>query len=743
MALLSSRITGSARRLYNSSQALASPNTAGGTFTFTGDSRRAQWLPGAALPHGLDCLRGALAGRGNVDLQRHFSAGAERDTGHTIAMRFKLLFGATLLSIASVARSADPQPYVVRIDSSGNGALNAALRASSQLDSLRTKAPVGPFALVDRAQQDIGRLQTVLNSFGYYRGSVTVTVNDQPLDEPGLPDLIQALPKSQPAKVEIHVDPGVLFHIRNVVIEGTVSAAALKAMNLPSGASAAASDVLAARDRLLTAIEDEGHAYARVDQPVAYLDGAEPVLDVHLQVDAGPRYVLGAVHIEGLKHVKAAFAERQLSPLHPGDPYTPSAIERVRTTLLGLGVFAVVTVRLPPQREVQGDRVPITFVVSEQARHAVTLSAAYSSDLGGSTTATWTDRDFLGNASQLALSASVIDAGCTVCNGLGYDLGAQLTKPDFLRNDQSLQMGLEALKQYLLAYDQIEAIARTNLTRKLSSFWAVSVGATLEQEQVLQDQYACNTTSQPGIQPKLAPDETPWCHYTLLGIPVSGRYDSTGLTDPLAEPAHGTRLSLSVTPTRSFFGPVHPTFTILQAVVSHYFDFERLGWSAPGQSVLALRATGAEAVGATQFSLPPDQRLYAGGSATVRGFAYQSIGPEFPDGNPTGGTALAAGTVELRHHLFGNYGLAAFADAGEVTAGAVPFRAPPKNERFAYCTKRGVAVSPSPPAVSIGYGVGLRYLTPVGPLRFDIAAPGNPEACDAPFEVYIGLGEAF
>src|SRR5579872_1924561 len=105
-------------------------------------------------------------------------------------MRFKHLPLATLLLIAGVAQSADPQPYVVRLVPTGNGALNATLRASSQLDSLRTTAPVGPFALVDRAEQDIGRLQAVLNSFGYYRGTVTITINGAPLDDPDLPGAI-------------------------------------------------------------------------------------------------------------------------------------------------------------------------------------------------------------------------------------------------------------------------------------------------------------------------------------------------------------------------------------------------------------------------------------------------------------------------------------------------------------------------------------------------------------------------
>lgn len=661
-------------------------------------------------------------------------------------MRFKLLLCATLLLTAGVARSADPQPYVVRFAPTGNTALNATLRASSQLESLRTNAPVGPFALIDRAGQDAERLVTVLGSFGYYRPTVTITINGQALNEPGLPDLITALPKSEPAKVEVHVEPGMLFHIRNVMVEGTVDETALKAMNLKSGAAAVASDVLAARDRLQIALQDEGHAYARVDQPVAYLDASEPLLDIHIQTDPGAIYQFGPVHVEGLKRAKLAFVQRQIT-IRAGERYRASAVEQTRTNLLVLGIFGAVSVRLPPRASVQNGQLPITFVVAEQALHTVTLSAAYSSDLGASAGASWTHHDLFGHAEQLAIHANLTEAGCTTCTGLGYDTGVQLTKPDFLENGQSLQLGISGIRQYLITYNQIAETSTANLVRKLSTVWTVSAGVSLEEEQIQQNQFQCSPNPEEndnlaaiGQTPKPGQGVVFWCHYTLLGFPVSARYDSTDLANPLREATHGFRVSLSVTPTHSIFGSTHPTFVIGQAIASTYLDLAKLQWSEPGRSIIALRADAAEAVGASTYGLPPDQRLYAGGSATVRGYAYQTIGPEFENGNPKGGTALAAGTIELRQRLHGNYGFATFVDAGQVTSGAILFRGSPNQ---AFCTKHGDQLYPTQPSVSVGYGMGLRYFTPVGPIRFDVAAPANPTPCDSPFEVYIGLGEAF
>ena len=125
--------------------------------------------------------------------------------------------------------------------------------------------------------------------------------------------------------------------------------------------------------------------------------------------------------------------------------------------------------------------------------------------------------------------------------------------------------------------------------------------------------------------------------------------------------------------------------------------------------------------GASQFDLPADKRFYAGGSATVRGYKYQSVGPTFPDGKPQGGTAVAAGTIELRQRILSDYGAVAFVDAGQVAANDWSF----------------------PSTWGVGAGVGGRYYTAIGPIRFDVAVPVNKLPKSGSFQVYIGIGQAF
>jgi translocation and assembly module TamA len=639
---------------------------------------------------------------------------------------------ALTLGIAARAHAADPQPYTVTIRSTGISALDSALHATSQLESLRKGAPVGPFALIGRAQDDGERLATVLDSFGYYRRALTITIEGKALDDATLADELTAMSKDHPARVEVAIELGPLFHLRHITIDGDVSAAARSAMQLESGAPALAANVLAAHDRLLTALQEEGHALAKIDEPVAYEDQHDPVLDVTMKVDAGPSVRIGEIALTGLTRMNEAFVRKRLL-LHSGEPYSPSHIERARSDLLSLGVFSGVSVQPATALDPQG-RLPLTFELKERKRHAVTLNGAYSSDLGGSAGATWSDRNLFGNAEQLNLTATAINLGGNATTGLGYDFAAQLIKPDFLARDQSLQFSLAALKQDLIAYQQTATTAGVSLNRKISAQWSVSAGVGLEHEQIIQEGASCLPPEPPGA------NLTVLCakvqrYYTLISLPISAKYDTTGVTNPLDDARKGMRATLTVTPTESLgaghsvatagnpAGTASATFMVVQSTISSYFDLARLGWSQPGRSVIALRALGGLAVGAGEFSLPPDQRFYGGGSLTVRGYPYQGVGPSFLDGNPIGGTAIEAAGAELRQRIGQNWGTVVFVDAGDVTATTKPFSG----------------------TLSFGFGTGIRYYTPIGPIRLDVGFPGaHPAGQGFPFvEVYVGLGQVF
>ena len=165
----------------------------------------------------------------------------------------------------------------------GNKALDAALRASSQLESLRQKGPVDPLALVLRTQQDVARLETVLQSFGYYEGRVAITIEQRSLDDPALPDAIAALPAEAKPAIAVTADLGPLYRVGEVKLEGDIPEGMSERLGIAPGAPAVAADILAGRERLLAALMDEGHALARVEPPVSPRRAAEG--DVSVEVE--------------------------------------------------------------------------------------------------------------------------------------------------------------------------------------------------------------------------------------------------------------------------------------------------------------------------------------------------------------------------------------------------------------------------------------------------------------------------
>ena len=112
--------------------------------------------------------------------------------------------------------------------------------------------------------------------------------------------------------------------------------------------------------------------------------------------------------------------------------------------------------------------------------------------------------------------------------------------------------------------------------------------------------------------------------------------------------------------------------------------------------------------------LPPSVRFFAGGDQTIRGYDYKSLGPEDADGNVIGGSSLLTGSIEYEHRLFGNYYGAAFVDAGNAFDG----------------TDLNAVV---------GAGVGIKWRSPIGPIRLYVAHPFSLDETGIKLHVSVGV----
>ena len=138
--------------------------------------------------------------------------------------------------------------------------------------------------------------------------------------------------------------------------------------------------------------------------------------------------------------------------------------------------------------------------------------------------------------------------------------------------------------------------------------------------------------------------------------------------------------------------------------------------------VMAGRVTLGTIVGAGRDEIPADERLYAGGGSSIRGYAYQSVGPLVGD-TPIGGRSLLDLSFELRLKVTDRFGLIGFLDGGTAYTGT----------HFNTGEK-----------ILWGAGPGLRYFTPIGPLRLDVGFPlDRREGVDDAFQIYLSIGQAF
>ncbi|QDH12899.1 BamA/TamA family outer membrane protein [Formicincola oecophyllae] len=702
------------------------------------------------------------------------------------------------------AKPNQPAPDAVRyklvMKPTGNAALDGALQASSELKSLLTAPPVGPFALAGRIREDYGRLDGALHSEGYYSGTITMTItapkppqggsapyHAPSVDgrDPALAMFLASLPHGSTVTITIAVQPGPLYHISSILVlskPATVAGAAAagaaglhgsegaggaapttlypssgasaqaprppskaaqaaaaarqaaqrqaetcktlesihpvtltpleaKAFHLKVGEPAKAGEIIAARTRLLAYLQNDGYALAEVTVPEGILHPATHGLTVRLFMDRGPRLIIGPITLEGNKDVRSSYV-RRIMGLHEGQLYQAAAIDQSRLNLGATGLFSsIMTSNNPPllsvppkDSAVKGltTAMPLKITFKDAKRYHVSGEVGYSTDLGGRAGVHWSDKNVLGAGQRLNLAAIATGLGGSAQQGLGYDIYADYDVPNYGMINRTLNFRVEALRQWLYSYHQTAWFAKAGFSQPINDDWSVDDSAMVERESITQ------------FGKKRG--------YFIAFLPLTATFNNTdNKANPIEPATSGIRATLGATPAVSIRRGAQ-FYLPLMGQAATYFDLNKLGIAPPKRSILAFRVTLGSILGANVWQIPPDQRLYAGGAGTVRGFRYQGVGPQWKNTKyAIGGTSMDAGTIEFRQRLFKKWGFDLFTDAGQVSEHATPGHG----------------------KVRVGVGGGPRYFTPIGPIRVDVAVPLDRPHRGDHWELYIGLGENF
>ena len=537
-----------------------------------------------------------------------------------------------------------------------------------------------------RAEQDVEMLGRLLRSEGYFDQQTDVGI----LAEPAA---------GAPIVVTLTVTPGQQYRLGEIVVTGRPTrppGLVRQALALTTGQPLVAANVLAAEADVSVRLPQEGYPFVKVGRHDISLDEAAHTGDYALPVDPGPRSSFGRFIIAG-QPVFPDWHLAEIARFKPGQLYDSRMVDDLRRALVAtqlygqLGVEPVQTDRPGPDGTTQAD---LRIDGTRGRSHILSATAGYDTGLGPSVSASWSALDIFPPEGAITV---------TGIGGTQQQLfGVTYLRSNFGERDRSLTIGIQASRESIDPYD-----AETG---------QVSVGISRQSTPIWQKQWTYSATLTGLVTSESAFDifagRTDRKLYKILALPLQLESDGS---DSLLNPTTGFRV----------IGQLSPEVSVQQATSEYAKGIIELDgyWPATRPLVLAARVQLGSILGASWFDLAPSRRFFAGGGSSVgsvRGYAYQSLGPKDPNNNALGGSALTDFSVEARYR-FGTYGVVAFLDGGQVYQTAAPQLS---NLRY-------------------GVGLGARYYTSIGPIRIDVATPLSRRPGEGVIGVYVSIGQAF
>uniref|UniRef100_UPI0035B4E6B7 autotransporter assembly complex protein TamA n=1 Tax=Paenirhodobacter enshiensis TaxID=1105367 RepID=UPI0035B4E6B7 len=544
-----------------------------------------------------------------------------------------------------------------------------------------------PQDLFTSARADYARLLGVLYSEGYYSGVITIHIDGkeaadiQPMDAP---ETIHA--------IDVNVTPGPRFHFVRAGVTPLAAGTALPA-DYAEGRIARSGAILDAASAGVARWKEEGHAKATVADKRIVADHRKNTVDSVIVLDPGPVVHFGDLKATGNKKLRT---DRLLAiaGFPTGKKYTPERLAEVQTRLRRTGIFSSVTLT-EAERLRAGDVLDYDLAVAEDKPRRMGAGAEIGTSDGLALTGYWMNRNLWGGGERLRIDADIKGIGGSNSAGAtDYSIGARIDRPATLSPDTSAYVLTKAYKTTEEDYTEWGSQIGGGLTHVFSDRLTGESGTAYIWSKV-KDDYGDTIFRQ-------------------IAFPNSLTWDNR---DDKTDAKRGYYGLLRATP---FYGLGQTTGSGMQ-LVADFRAYKALGTEE--RLVLAGRGQFGAVYGPSLGRTPRSYLFYSGGGGTVRGQPYQSLGVnELYDGQlKTGGMQFIGYTGEARYGLTDKVGLVAFYDAGFISS----------NDLFG---RDGEWQS--------GAGLGLRYKTPIGPIRLDVAAPVQGSTGGG-VQLYLGIGQAF
>ena len=443
-----------------------------------------------------------------------------------------------------------------------------------------------------------------------------------------------------------------------------------------------------------------GYRQATVES-TAQVDETQATMVVTVVINPGTRQTVSSITIVGGRRTSRAFIDREMRDLAPGQPLSQAALDRAISSLALTGLYRRVQsdVILGPPATDGSVPTEVRLLLKENPTQRVDLSVGYGSyeQLRGG--AEYIDEHLFGRGLRFSTG---VDASL---KGWGYDAGIQ--DPYLLGPGRRVGLDVEYSEREEPSFSHHESSATLSVSQKAQPRFdpvPYQVRST----------YTFTRAEDFAIGAPL-PGQEQTGEYTTSAIGLNLSRDSR--RPKIIDPDSGSSAQIG---SQLSAKPLGAEVEFIELSASYFVAVNPAPWLVATINLAAITRDPYNGE-----SLPIGERLFLGGEDTVRSFTKDDLGPRDADGTPIGGLTRAVGNLELRWRLFAErraFEIATFYDLGFVSEDPWVLSGPP-----------GQAL-----------GLGLRYRTPVGPIRLDGAYnPGNRLGAEHPYAVHLAVGFAF
>ncbi len=495
--------------------------------------------------------------------------------------------------------------------------------------------------------------------------------------------------------IAINIHEGLKTEIESVHIIGAhriTEEEIKKAINIKPGDVYNEVDIINARYRVIDLYNTLGFLKTIVSVKSEVVDRKAAIT---FQIVEGTEILFGKTIITGNYSTKYRVVERELQDKE-NLPFDYRILTQERRKLYKLGLFTDVNLEV---LDTYNNKKDVLINLREGNAGTVELSLGYAEYEKFRGILDLSYRNLWGMNSQSSLKLEL--------SSLADRYIIQYYEPWFL--DMPLQF-----RSFLLMESKREINIDTRETRYRLTRYTASAGLEKDINDVLKAElyYEFSLVNTYDVQPDIVLSKEDTGTLVISGIRPGIVYDTR---DNLLEPRKGVLAGISA----KFTSPIFLSETNFMKLMLYGNVYQALS----KRIVLAASFRGGIAQGYLKTDeLPIVERFFLGGRTTVRGYDQDTLGPKGSDGNPTGGNVFLMENLEIRTSLGKGFGIVAFLDGGNVWIKVADI----KPLDFKFTT-----------------GLGLRYNTPVGPIRVDYGHKLQREKGESRGELHFSIGHAF